>query len=151
MEGLIVILLFSVLANGVIMNAVNALSDEENRASSDDLFNSNKRIIGALGGTPGGLTDIPLNELQGLNTKMAEVFTLLNSQCGDFKYKMNRVISGKKQVVAGHRYLMEVEAYNEANELKNCKADIWEKTWENFLQAEMCCDNIKYTAIRKSN
>lgn len=151
MEGLIFILLFSVLANGVTMNAVNAINDEENKASSDDLFNSNEPIIRTLGGTPGGLSDIPPNELQGLYTKMTEVFTLLGSQCGDFKYKMNRVISGKKQVVSGHRYLMEVEVYNEANELKSCKADIWEKTWENFLRAEMCCDNIKYTAIRKSN
>lgn len=78
----------------------------------DGPFNSDKRIIGAFGGTPGGLTDIPPNELPELHTKIAEVFTLLGSQREDFKYRIKRVISGKKQIVSGYRYCIEVEVGN---------------------------------------
>lgn len=147
MKRVIYILLLSVLVNGATMNAVNVINDEQKKGP----FSSDKRIIGAFGGIPGGLTDITPNELPEIHTKMTEVFTLLGSQREDFKYRIKRVISGKKQVVSGYRYYVEVEAYDEANELKNCKADIWEKTWEHFLQAEMCCDNKKYTAIRKND
>lgn len=59
------------------------------------------------------------------------------------------ILSAQKQVVAGARYLVDVNLQS-ADGTKKCTFDIWEQSWVKYLRATVSCqpENKEYTVER---
>lgn len=98
----------------------------------------------------GGFTDLDENDLLELHPKLVNSFVQLGEKHpNEFDLIVKRIISGKSQVVAGTRYMVNVQAENSKNETKNCEAEIWEKLWENFFQVKLKCQDKHFTIDTK--
>lgn len=94
-------------------------------------------------GVFGGFSPLSEKSLQDMHPRLTSSFNEWGKDHEEFDLIVKRVISGKSQVVAGTRYVLTIEAANPKDEIKTCEADIWEKSWENFFQVKLTCDNQK--------
>lgn len=101
-----------------------------------------KRSVGDSTPLLGGEIEMPSNELGEIHNKLVESFDQLAAQKPEAQFQVRRIVSGKKQVVAGMRYDMKVEVLNtKTGETKVCNCEIWEKLWEEFRQVDLDCPN----------
>lgn len=99
----------------------------------------------------GGFSDLSTEGIAELHTKLAPAFTQLATENDDFNWIVKRILSATYQVVAGSNYVANLEVTNTSNEIKNCNAEVWEKTWENFLQVKLDCDGKKYQVVKQKS
>lgn len=92
----------------------------------------------------GGFSDLSSEEVANLHIVLMSAFQQLNAERYDFKLAIYRILSAKTQVVAGQRYLANVEAINEANEIKKCEAEIVDVPWKHSRDINITCDKKKY-------
>lgn len=98
----------------------------------------------------GGFTDLDEKDLVELHSKLKNSFDQLGEKHPkEFDLIVKRIVSGKSQVVAGTRYMLNVQAENSKKETKYCEADIWEKLWEDFFQVKLTCPDKNYTIETK--
>lgn len=96
---------------------------------------------------PGGFTALDEKSLAELHPKLTNSFIKLRKMDQEFDWTLQRILSGKSQVVAGTRYTLTVEATNSNDEVELCEADIWERTWENFYHVKLTCQGKGYEII----
>lgn len=89
-------------------------------------------------------SQISEESLKDFHPRIVESFTKLGSKYDDFDLVVKRIVSGTSQVVAGARYVLNVEATNPKEEVKTCVADIWDKPWEHFYQVKLTCKEKDY-------
>lgn len=92
----------------------------------------------------GGFSKLTTEQLTQFHTKLTPVFTKLSMENIGFDWSVKRVIDAKSQIVAGIRYICDIELENAANETKTCEADVWERAWEKFILAEIQCQDKNY-------
>lgn len=93
----------------------------------------------------GGLNEVPPEELESLNGKLAESFVQLGQTNGT-SLGVNRLFGASKQVVAGVMYKIRCEIETEDGP-KNCTVKLWEKPWMNFRQVDVDCGEKQYQVV----
>lgn len=96
----------------------------------------------------GGPTDLDASEYREIESKVTESLVALGQQTNAPSYSLNRILSAKKQVVAGILYNITAE-FNDGNERKICILSIWEKPWNGEQNVAINCDNKNYEVIRR--
>ncbi|KAF7840546.1 cysteine proteinase inhibitor 5-like [Senna tora] len=66
-------------------------------------------------------------------TEIAEFAVTEYNKRSGAKLKLEKVIKGSTQVVAGTNYRLVVAAKDESAAAKKYEAIVWEKTWEHFM------------------
>lgn len=96
----------------------------------------------------GGFTDVEPSELPKLETKVADSLATLGTQANSPNFQLGKIISAKKQVVAGYVYLINAEVIDNGKP-RVCKFRIWERPWTGERHVEIECDNKTFRVIRK--
>lgn len=93
----------------------------------------------------GGPNDVPPEQLNELNGKLAESFVQLGETNGT-SLGVKRLYGASKQVVAGVIYKIRCEIETEDGP-KNCTVKMWEKPWLNFRQVDVDCGEKQYQVV----
>lgn len=94
----------------------------------------------------GGPNDVPPEQLNELNGKLAESFVQLGETNGT-SFGVKRLFGASKQVVAGVLYKIRCEIDTEDGP-KNCTVKMWEKPWMNFRQVDIDCGEKQYQIVK---
>ncbi|XP_060649761.1 sarcocystatin-A-like [Drosophila nasuta] len=78
-------------------------------------------------GVPGGVTELSGDDLVSATNVLNNSLEKLASGDGP-NYKLGKVISARRQVVSGTKYIYEVELVSE-NSTKTCNVKIWSQPW----------------------
>lgn len=93
----------------------------------------------------GGPNEVPADQLDELNGKLAESFVQLGATNGT-SLGVNRLYGASKQVVAGVMYKIRCEIETDDGP-RNCTVKLWEKPWMNFRQVDVDCGEKQYKVV----
>lgn len=90
----------------------------------------------------GGLSDLGAEGINNVLPTAHSAFSLLHTKYPEFDYILKRVVSGKSQVVAGSRAVLQVEVgpKDHADQTKQCELDLTENLQKEIVIIRMKCD-----------
>lgn len=95
----------------------------------------------------GGLSEVETKDFPDIESKVSESFDALGAQDNKPTFKLGKIISAKKQVVAGIVYHITAEVLD-GGKPKLCKLRIWERPWTGERHVDIECDNKSFKVIR---
>lgn len=127
-------------------------NDQEYRSENSEKDRAKRSLFDLLPAKPvrpssdrliGGPTDVDASELPEIESKVAESLVALGQQENGPSYTLNRIVSAKKQVVAGILYHVTAE-FGDGNQRKICTLEIWEKPWSGERNVDIHCDDKNF-------
>lgn len=95
----------------------------------------------------GGFSDVEASDLPQLESKVVDSLAALGAQANSPKLQFGKILSAKKQVVAGIVYLITAEIIEDGKP-KMCRFRIWERPWTGERHVEIECDKRTFRVIR---
>ncbi|EDW80833.1 uncharacterized protein Dwil_GK11352 [Drosophila willistoni] len=86
-------------------------------------------LLVAADNIPGGISKLEGDRLKEAEQTLNNSLSKLASGDGP-SYKLGKIISATHQVVAGSKYVYEVELIDGESKTKQCNVQIWSRPWE---------------------